>query len=54
MFDPATGQWTATASMGTARVGHTMTLLPDGRVLVAGGGDARDARSAELFDQGTA
>lgn len=53
VFDPATGQWTATTSMGTARHGHSMTLLSDGRVLVVGGGDARDARSAELFDPGT-
>jgi N-acetylneuraminic acid mutarotase len=53
LYDPATQQWTATADMGTARVNHTMTLLSDGRVLVVGGGDATDARSAELYDPGT-
>ena len=52
VFDPATGRWTATTSMGTARQGHSMTLLSDGRVLVVGGGGT-NARAAELFDQET-
>ena len=53
VFVPAAGQWTAAASMGTPRASQTMTLLPDGRVLVAGGGDAGHERSAELFVPGT-
>jgi len=44
--------WTATGSLTTARLQHTATLLPGGKVLVAGGaGSNNDAlASAELFD----
>jgi hypothetical protein len=57
IFDPATDSWTATGAMTTARLGHTLTLLADGRVLAAGGMDGHDTSkplsSAELFDPAT-
>ena len=51
---PASGTWTPTGSMGTARYWHTATLLPNGKVLVAGGIDSNinTSSSAELYDQG--
>jgi hypothetical protein len=42
LFDPASGTWTTTSPLGTARAMHTATLLPDGEVLVAGGFDSFD------------
>ena len=39
IFDPETDKWTPTASLSRPRTGHTLTLLPNGRVLAAGGED---------------
>lgn len=58
LYDPATGTWSATAPMTTARAIHTATLLPSGKVLVVagagpGGAEPRNANqlaSAELYD----
>jgi hypothetical protein len=53
LYDPATGTWTATASMDAIRGGgSTDTLLPSGMVLAAGGvfGETRLLASAELYD----
>jgi WD40 repeat protein len=55
LYDPATGTWTATGSMGTGRTFQTATLLADGRVLVLGGLGANGRlASAELYDPATA
>ena len=55
LYDPGTGAWTPTGSLSTARSGHTATLLPSGKVLVAGGSNDNDTlsyrlASAELYD----
>ncbi|TLY34022.1 MAG: hypothetical protein E6K62_06265 [Nitrospirae bacterium] len=51
LYDPATGTFTPTGSMGTARQTHTATLLPTGKVLIAGGSST--LASAELYDPAT-
>jgi hypothetical protein len=53
LYDPATGTWTATGSLSTARGRSTATLLPNGKVLVAGGDIDHGGpvlASAELYD----
>ncbi len=67
LYDPRTGTWTVTGSLSGPQAGRA-TLLPDGKVLVAGGdsevlvvqpnigGPAPDAltlASAEVYDPGT-
>ena len=54
LFDPATGQWTATGAMRNARVDHRAVLLANGKVLVTGGFGPEDIpANAELFDPTT-
>jgi hypothetical protein len=52
IYDPTTGVFTLTGDMTTPRVGPTATLLPNGKVLIAGGASGRPF-SAELYDPTT-
>ena len=50
LYNPATGAWTATDSMSTARSGHSSTVLHNGHVLNTGGSDAvNELNNAELY-----
>ena len=42
--------WNSTGSLATARDAHTATLLPNGRLLVAGGYDGSELADSELYD----
>jgi len=54
LYDPATGRFSATGSMSHIRTMHTATLLPNGKVLIAGGDDTvAPLSSAELYDPAT-
>jgi WD40 repeat protein len=55
VYEPATGSFTQTGPMSSARIRDTATLLPDGRVLISGGKDATGQvlATAELFDPKT-
>jgi len=55
VYSPATGQFTPLSSMSYARRLPTATLLPDGKVLIAGGGGDfwSLADRAEIFDPAT-
>ena len=57
LYNPATEIWSVTGSMNTPRFFHTATLLPNGRVLIAGGeqvnfftGTEVVLNSAEIYD----
>jgi hypothetical protein len=54
LYDPASGTFIPTGSMSLPRARHTATLLPDGRVLIAGGGAltccSGAVASAEVYD----
>lgn len=57
VYDPASGRWAALPPMLARRLRHTVTVLPDGQVLVIGGyGGARipaTAQSAERYGPGS-
>ena len=52
IFDPATGVFTPTGAMGTARRSHGAVLLPNGQVLIIGGtdGSSNVVATCELYD----
>jgi hypothetical protein len=51
LYDPANGTWTATHNLTARRAGQTATLLPNGKVLVAGGYYSGASSTAELYDR---
>jgi WD40 repeat protein len=54
LYDPTSNTWSSTGAMASPRRYHTATLLPSGKVLVAGGYDGTsDLASAELYDPNT-
>jgi uncharacterized delta-60 repeat protein len=55
IYDPQTGMWSRTGDLSSARGYHTATLLPDGKVLVAGGIGQNGVllRTAEVYDPET-
>lgn len=54
LYDPASGRWSSTGSLKTARMGQVGVLLSDGSVLIAGGMPrgvtVEDFSSAEVYD----
>jgi N-acetylneuraminic acid mutarotase len=57
IYNPVSNSWSSAAPMSTPRIGHTATLLPNGKVLVANGaccwygrGFPDPSASAEVYD----
>ncbi len=54
LYDPVTNTWSPAASMAAARAYHVAALLPNGKVMVAGGHGLTDAlASIEIYDPAT-
>ncbi len=59
LFDPTTAQWTRTGDTSEPRAGGYARLLPNGKVIVAGGGDSPDPNTAlpvsssDIYDPAT-
>ena len=56
LYDPQKGEFVLTGRLTTRRDAHTATLLPNGKVLIAGGEEVNEGgfsvllASAELYD----
>lgn len=53
VYNPATGTWSITGGLNIRRLSHTTTLLPNGKVLVAGGFLVGSLVTSELYDPDT-
>ena len=56
VWDPQTDSWSDAGAFARGRYGHTATKLPDGRVLLVGGQNARDTYThvdLEVYDPAT-
>ena len=54
LYDPVAGTWSATANLNKSVIFHTATLLPSGKVLIAGGNDAFiSLDKGQLYDPAT-
>ena len=55
VYNPSTGTWSSAGNLNNARAQGTATLLPNAKVLLAGGLDQNGARlaSAELYNPAT-
>ena len=58
VYNPVADVWTLTSPMSHLRISHTLTLLPDGRVLAAGGEDPMSSEyilysTTEIYDPRT-
>jgi len=54
LYDPVSGAWSSTSSMITPRTSFTLTMLPTGKVLAAGGlTTGLPTTAAEIYDPAT-